>query len=294
MLVLRRVLESLRTYDTKGLFFITGHMAEKLESFPVIVNLLNEHEIGYHSSSHSVHPTIFEFTDVENYEQAYETSLQRETSHINPYTGEVEGKGGILALKKLFHGKQIRAFRAPGCCWTTPHTQAMRALGITFDFSANLSSVPVNYRGINFYPSAVLGDWRGGISEYRVLSQSLARRKVSVIDMHPSLLANKDEWDAIYWPQNPKQIVPPQSRNPDEIRRLLHKFDLLLRQTAGLRKLNLIEIDPILQESNEELTFTQSDVENYYQQSIRWALRYYSYRPKYLHHHFFRFFTIDA
>jgi hypothetical protein len=277
----------------KGLFFITGHMAERLESFPAIVDLLNGHEIGYHSSSHSVHPTIFEFTDVEDYEQAYENSLQRETSHINPITGRAEREGGILVLKKLFHGKQIRAFRAPGCCWTTPHTEAMRTLGITFDFSADLSLAPVSFKGINFYPSSVLGDWKGKMLEYRILSLSLARRKFSVIDVHTSLLANKDEWDAIYWPQNPKQIVPPQTRSPDEIRQLQHNFDLLLRQIAELRKLGLVKTDPILEESSEELTFTRSDVENYYQQSVRWALRY-GYRPKYLHRHFFRFFEIDA
>jgi peptidoglycan/xylan/chitin deacetylase (PgdA/CDA1 family) len=292
--VLRRILESLRTYHIKGVFFITGHMAEKLESFPVIVDLLNRHEIGYHSSSHSVHPTIFEFTDVEDYKEAYETSLKRETSHINPCTGIVEGEGGIVALKKLFPGKEIRAFRAPGWCWTTPHVEAMRTLGVTFDFSADLSLARVSYKGITFYPYPVLGNWRGRVSEYRVLSLSLARRKLSVIDVHPSMLVNKDDWDAIYWSQNPKQIIPPQPRSPDEIGQLLHNFDLLLRQTAELRKLGLIKTDPVLEESSEELKFTQSDVEHYYQQSVEWAVRYYSYRPKYLHRHFLRFFSVDA
>jgi hypothetical protein len=267
-------------------------MAERLESFPVIVDLLRGHEIGYHSSSHSVHPTIFEFTDVEDYEQAYETSLQRETSHINPYTGKAEREGGILALKKLFPEKQIKAFRAPGCCWTPPHTEAMRTLGITFDFSAGPCFRPVNYKGITFYPRAVRGDWRGGMLEYRVLSLSLARRKISVIGLHPSLLVNKDDWDAIYWPQNPKQIVPPRKRGSGEMRHLLHNFDLLLMQTAKLRKLGLIKTDPILEESREELMFTPSDVENYYQQSIRWPLTH-NYRPRYLHRHFFRFFTVN-
>ncbi len=74
-------------------------MAEKLSDFPDTVELLSEHQIGYHSSSHSIHPTLFEFTDVESYEEAYQTSLIRETAHINPLTGEIEGSGGIQALQ---------------------------------------------------------------------------------------------------------------------------------------------------------------------------------------------------
>ena len=118
-------------------------MAEKLSSFPDTVELLCEHQIGYHSSSHSIHPTLFEFTDVESYEEAYQTSIIRETAHINPVTGEVEGSGGIQALRRLFPKKQIDSFRAPGYCWTPPHLDAMKTLGIKYDFSTNISIAPV-------------------------------------------------------------------------------------------------------------------------------------------------------
>ncbi|MFX1521737.1 MAG: polysaccharide deacetylase family protein [Promethearchaeota archaeon] len=110
--ILRSILEGLRKYDLKAIFFITGHMAEKLEDFDEVVELLSEHEIGYHSSSHSVHPTIFEYTDLADYNEAFRISLERETAHINPLTGEIEGKGGIFSLRTLFHKKQIRLFRS--------------------------------------------------------------------------------------------------------------------------------------------------------------------------------------
>jgi hypothetical protein len=290
--VLRRILESLRRHDLEGLFFITGHMAERLGSFPAIVDSLREHQIGYHSSGHSVHPTIFEFTDVENYEQAYKNSLQRETSHINPLNGEIEGEGGILTLRKLFPGKEIRAFRAPGHCWTPPHTEAMRTLGLTFDFSTSLSSAPAKFKGITFYPRSSLGHWEGRVSEYCVLSLSLARKELTVVSVHPSLLVNKDEWDAIYWPVNPPQIVPPQPRSLDETNQLLRNFDLLLRRIEKLRKLYLVEPSPILKETSKGLMFTRSDVEQCYQQSMRWATRY-KYKPKFAFDHFVRFFKTN-
>ena len=293
MWVLHRILEDLRKYDLEALFFITGHMTEKLENFPAVVDLLSEHQIGYHSSSHTVHPTIFEFTDVEDYEQAYKTSLQRETSHINPLTGEIEGKGGILALKRLFHGKHVKAFRAPGHCWTPPHTEAMRTLGITFDFSANISSKPANFKGIDFYPHPIMAQWEGRLSQYRVLSISLARKKLSILTVHPSLLVNKNDWDSIYWGRNPKQLIPPTFRSPEEIKKLLHNFNSLLGQIVKLQKAHLIETRPIFEESKKDLVVTRSHVEKCYRQSMMWALKQ-NYRPKYLLSHFLKFFEVSV
>lgn len=102
---LHNILEQLKKYEITAFFFITGNMAEKLSNFPATVNLLREHQIGYHSSGHSIHPTIFEFTDVKSYDQAYQNSLIRETAHINPLTGAIEGSGGVKALRTLFPEK---------------------------------------------------------------------------------------------------------------------------------------------------------------------------------------------
>ena len=100
---LRFTLKILSKYKLKAIFFITGYMAEKISNFPEIIDLLKKHEIGYHSTSHSVHPIIPEYTDVKNYKKAYEISLKRETSHINPLTGKIENEGGIYLLQDLFH-----------------------------------------------------------------------------------------------------------------------------------------------------------------------------------------------
>jgi len=61
--------------------------------------MMKEHEIGYHSSGHSVHPNIPEFTDVEEYTRAYEISLLRETAHIDPLSGILDGPGDFELFK---------------------------------------------------------------------------------------------------------------------------------------------------------------------------------------------------
>jgi hypothetical protein len=267
-------------------------MAEKLRNFPLIVDLLNEHQIGYHSSSHSVHPTIYEFTDIPNYEEAYRISIQRETAHINPLTGELEGKGGIYVLRELFPKKRITAFRAPGHCWSPPHLEALKSLGIRFDFSTNVSSMPVDYKEITFYPYPIIGHWCGKLSEHVILWASLLRGKTSIITLHPSLLVNQNEWDSIYWTCNPKKLVQPCARKREETKSLFRKFNSLLNQIRKLQKTGLIEVTPNLERSNRELTVSKINVEKCYQTSLRWAINQ-NYKPKFLRHHFFRFFNLD-
>jgi len=290
---LRIVLEMLDKYNFKTIFFITGHMAEKLEKFPNIVQLLNEHEIGYHSSSHSVRPAIFEFTDIEDYEKAYQISLERETSHINPLTGKIEGKGGIYSVKNLFPKKQIIAYRAPGCCWSPPHTQALQDLGIQFDFSSKLSSIPVFYGGLTFYPYPIIAQWSGKISDYRVFLLSAFKNEVTVIGLHPSLFTNLNEWDYDYWNGNPKQSIPPCPRKADEIKSLFHSFDFFLKQIKWLEKLKLIEVSLNLKKSEKNLTVTKETVEKCYEGSIRWAKRFFNYEPKFFQNHFYKFFNLS-
>jgi peptidoglycan/xylan/chitin deacetylase (PgdA/CDA1 family) len=289
---LGRILEMLKKHEMDALFFLTGHMAERLRNFDMIIDSLKEHQIGYHSSSHSVHPTIFEFTDVPQYDEAYRASLERETSHVNPLSGEIEGKGGIRALRELFPEKQIKSFRAPGLCWTPPHSEALRTLGLSFDFSAGISAAPVKFKGITFYPRPSIGDWQGTLSEYRILLMALVRRKHVVITSHPSLIANKDEWDSIFRISNPQKLVPPTSRSHEEVRRRLRNLDLFLNDIAKLQKMQIVEITPKLETCDRTISMNKSDVEECYKKSMHWAFKQ-NYKPKFLLSHFFRFFKID-
>jgi len=290
--ILDKILEALKNRDLKALFFITGHMAEKLRDFPQTVDLLSEHQIGYHSSSHSVHPTIFEFTDVDDYRKAYEVSLERETSHINPLTGKIEGRAGIYALREIFPKKQITAFRAPGNCWSPPHEEALKSLGIYYDFSANISKKPVNFKGITFYPYPLFGHLEGISADNRTLLLSL-RHEVSVINIHPSLLVNQREWDAIYYKLNPSKLIEPPTKSSTQIRSLLKEFNLLLKEISYLQKIKLIEVTPQLKKAETELAPSKDKVEKYYQTSIRWALKQ-GYKPKYIRQHFLKFFEINT
>jgi hypothetical protein len=290
-IALHAIIELLNKYDFIGIFFITGYVAEKLENYPKIVDLLEEHEIGYHSSGHSVHPTIFEFTDVKSYKKAYEISLVRETSHINPLNGQIEGKGGIFNLQKLFPSKKILSYRAPGHCWSPPYTEALRDLGIKFDFSSNLSRKPIQHKGLTFYPYDIIAQWDNKIYDHYLFWLTFTRSDHIVIGLHPSLFFTYDGWDSIYHKGNPVQISPPKPRKISETKILLRSFDLFLKQIKSLEKLKLAKVisQPVM--SKETMNFTIEIIEKSYARSMRWARNVFGYTPRYLKDHFYTFFN---
>jgi peptidoglycan/xylan/chitin deacetylase (PgdA/CDA1 family) len=296
---LHNILKLLKKYELVGLFFITGNMAEKLSTFPETVDLLNEHQIGYHSSSHSIHPTLFEYTDVESYEEAIQTSLIRETAHINPLTGQIEGSGGIRALQALFPKKQIIAFRAPGYCWTPPFLDAMKNLGVIYDFSTNISIDPIIFHGITFYPFTILvSSWQGGIREHLLIQRCAMKREISVLTIHPSTMVNKLDWDLIYYRKgnslkiNPENLAQPPARSPEDIKSKYYRFERLLKQLSTLQKFHLLKVTPELKTANKILHPNLVDLENCYKFSINWAEGF-EYKPRFLHEHFKRFFEAN-
>jgi hypothetical protein len=288
---LYKVLEILQKYELKAMFFITGHMAEKLSNYPHIIEMLKKHEIGFHSSSHSVRPTIPEYTDLKNYKEAYEISLQRETSHINPLTGEIEGEGGILFLQELFHPEKIQAFRAPGMCWTPPHLEALRDLGIKYDFSSNITkSEPIYYKGIIFYPYTFIQQWNGTVYDYECLFYSILKNEISVFDLHPTLFVNQVEWDSIYYKGNPKTLLMVPKRSQDETALLFRNFELLIKRIKLLEKIGIIDTAPSFNAQSKSLALTVQQVSDCYKTSMRWAVKRFNYRPKFIKNHFYEFF----
>lgn len=283
-----KTLDLLEEKGFKGFFFLTGIIAERVRRYPYIVKRLARHEIGYHSSSH-VRPTITEYTDVASYEEAVAISLKRETSRIDPETGQIEDKGGILALRKTFPRNDIRCFRAPFLAWSPPHLEALKRLGIMFDFSSSISDDPVSFRGIEFYPYPIPIDGvvrtfvHKGSDGFFVqpITSTLLRRKVTVLLMHPSNLPVKNPF-----------------ARADRIKvggKVRTKFvisfqRLLLDRIHFLQKANLIEVTSTLSEKWQALRPEKIDVERIYQVSVQGVTYLFNYNSRFVLSHFMRFF----
>lgn len=290
---LHTMLRMLNKHKLRGLFFITGHVAEKLGDFSELSDLLNDHEIGFHSSGHSVRPIIAEYADVESYQQAYSVSFERETAHINPLTGKVEGEGGIYSLQDLFCPKKIEAYRAPGMSWTPPHLEALVDLGVKYDFSSSIAtSEPAQYKKVTFYPTTFTQKWDGNLSEYVYLFRKIFRNNVAILDLHPSLFVNQDDWDSIYHKGNPRALQRIAERPVKEAASLFARFEELLKIISAFQRTGLMEVDPCLGASTKDLVLSEDNVEKCYRNSVGWPRRYFHYNPRFIHDHFQEFFEI--
>ena len=286
---LQHILELMGQRHQKGLFFITGHMAEKLARFPQIVDLLDEHEIGYHSTSHSVHPTIFEYTDVRSYQEAFKTSLGREVAHINPLSGAIEGRGGIEALRALFPRKKIESFRAPGFSWSPPHLEALTRLGIKYDLSTSIADVPVRYEDVTFLPFPSFID----SVPIRSFLRTVLRREVTVVDFHPNFFVNEDWWDSIFFSKtNPDKLCGVAPRRADHVRSMFRKFSLLLRIAGSLNKTKIVESCNEVTDSETELDSASIDVESVHRMIASWPKKRFNYEPKFIRSHLSHFFKL--
>jgi len=287
---LHAVLLLLAKYKLRALFFITGQIAEELASYAEILELLRGHQIGYHSSSHSVRPTILEYTDVEDYEEAKSISLKRECSHIDPLTGEIQGEGGIHVMRSLFRNGVVEAFRAPDYCWTPPHLEALRDLGIKYDFSSQMSKEPVDFRGITFYPYPICHNWTGNYL-FRDLLFSLLKRKTIVVNFHDWYFVDAQPWNYFYSNGNPEKLHQVEARKQDETRRMFLAFELFLKILKVVQDLNLARITPKLERSLTSLNTEQIDPKKACMTMARWHKDNYGYFPANLGQHFERFFS---
>jgi hypothetical protein len=292
------VLKLLEEYNLRGLFFITGNVVEKICTDFTILKLLEKHEIGFHSSSHSVKPRIFEYTDVPDYEQAVKISMIRETSKINPFSGKVMGNGGILSLRKLFPKKRIESFRAPFDYFSPPHIEALKKLGFRFIFSGDFSRNPVSYKNLTFFPKAVFIDDLVSkllqVNYQRRLSINLTflrvfNTKSLVFALHPCQMVYDVAKSLDVYLKNPMHPLRLKRKNSLKFTLNLHIFRLFLSELCKLQKRGLIKVTPKLKESKTPLQPKRADIERNFNFCLS-VTRLFGYKPKFLLSHFNHFF----
>jgi len=290
---LKMVVELLEKNDFRGIFFITGSAAERIRKHSGLVEHLSRHEVGYHSASHSVKPRIFEYTDITSYEEAVASSFEREKSHINLENGQVDGNGGIMSLRQTFPHNSITCFRAPFLAWSPPHLEALRKLGIVFDFSSDISRQPLTFRGITFYPSPLVIDGVEATFVHRgpedifpkPLVNIFLQRAVTVLLMHPSSLISTKS----FVKNGESHVVAGDMKT-----KLVFSFlRLLFDWMRFLQEANFIEVTSSLSENWEPLNVEKVDVERIYQASVRAPKRLFNSDPKFIRSHYVRFFGQD-
>jgi len=290
---LDRILNLLCEFSFPGFFFITGDMAEKLSLHPDIVEKLTAHEIGFHTSSHSTRPMLTEYTDIPDYDEAVDVSIERDTSKIDYWSGEIRGVGGLNALKDLFPGKEITAYRGPGYSWSGPHMEALSRLGIEFDFTAQFGDTKVLHRGLTFHPEPI--EYLENLTKKNIqdVVEKTKNADVSILSLHPNQYAVAGFWDTIFYKGNPEVLTQQTPLADTEAERRFSLLSDFLKELQILEETEVIEIQDKLKRAKEKISPDDLDLENVYDMSIWWPKEYFSYEPTHLRGHFLRYMGVQ-
>ncbi len=298
--ILMAILRKLRRNKLRGLFFLPGSVAWTVQKHPELMAALQPHEIGYHYSTHSMRPLIFEFTDIPNYNAAIEVSIEKETQLSRSGVAKnVQGKG-LLAFQEMFPEWNIVSFRAPFMSWSPPHLEALQSLGISYDFSSSVTDRPFYYRGVMFYPPAlpldgipnIVGFWgksplnaKNGGSKLNLTLPTILRGSCTVLSLHPARLVFKTRRN--YLKKDSKNI----ERGSLDVAIRLCVIELTFRMLNILQRMKLIAVTPSLKIEKE--TIPEFNLKEAYNRSAYAARKLFHYDPRFLYSHFKRFFDLS-
>ena len=254
----------LREEGIRGCFNIIGLLPDVLKSWgrDDIFEALKYHEIDFHSHAHSIHPTINEYTDKENYYEALAKFISDE-------------RAGMEKVQIAFERKSLPAACIPGNCTSYVAHYGYEQLGFKF-FSGDDIYDKVNYRPVYncntislHYARALDGVLfrvknQAEIDDF--INQTARGKDTMVFFHHPQRAYCKSFWDGDNFNKKntPKESwIKSEIHDTEDTERFYKNFRALacaLRDDPSFHILTYSELAEKIQE--EERIITPSDLSN--------------------------------
>lgn len=223
--------EILREAGVKGCFFVVGLLAKQLENWgrTDVLEALKHHEVASHSYGHTMHPTINEYTDIEDFEEAKREVLRQETE-------------AVQMIQHAFDVDEIYAACPPGNqkSYVAMYTYAEMGFPIYADtYCDTVDGQGVYYCNIfhTLYTYAMEQlFFTCGEAEIRELLDEMAKNQRAIIYTHPNICMFEEFWDVVnYYKKNHYEFGKwqPCTRRPKEV---TEKFYENLRTLVRLLK----------------------------------------------------------
>lgn len=221
--------EMLRAEGIRGCFCIVGLLARQLAAWgrTDVLEALKYHEIDFHTYGHTLHPTIAEYTDCEDFTQAYNEVMRQETEGL-AYVKAATGVNHVFAAVPPGADKSYVAMYAyadlgiPCYCDTFADTRNSR--GAYFCNALHMAYTE-SYEHIH----------KHHLVDDPAFYDRLAQLDNVIIYNHPNRLRYSDFWDLYnyrgenkhpfgQWEEAPR--IPEEERLAflDDIRRLIRKL----------------------------------------------------------------------
>ncbi|MBQ9543561.1 MAG: hypothetical protein IJV00_00375 [Clostridia bacterium] len=245
--------ELLRKYGVRGNFNVVGYLAREWirNGRMDVPEALKHHDVGFHSLRHSYHPTICEYTDLENYEEAKKLLLEY----------ECEGIGMVKAAT----GKQSFEFACPpgiSTSYVAMYEYARMGIplyiGSVFEFKDGRSvhfcnALHTNY---DFYIENLFYEdrffkWRGEKIPYdpKTFLDHIASMKRVILATHPTRAYHSTFWDLVNYNgenKHPMYEWEPTPLNPPETTKLFFdEFETLIRALQADGRFEIKHMDQL-------------------------------------------------
>ncbi|MBO5746535.1 MAG: polysaccharide deacetylase family protein, partial [Clostridia bacterium] len=225
---IKEIADILTRNDVKGCFNVVGWLAKLLKEMgrDDVIEAVKRHEIDSHSLKHSWHPTINEYTDIEDIEEAIGRFVKEESENI-------------AILKEIFGVDSIPAWCPPGNSTSYAGHYGCERLGFKAYCGDELTD-RVRFRPINFCNlvcTRYSHDLVATLLELKDedipnLLDELAKAEYVTWANHPQEFIHTAFWDGINLrgKNRPKEEWEPSpERTKDETDGLFKKFELLVQ-----------------------------------------------------------------
>ncbi len=266
----KRVAETLTHAGIRGTFKIVGEKARVLDQRgrSDVIAALKQHEIGYHSNTHSVQPTIAVYLQHAGWDDGIAEFYRREQS-------------GVADLKRIF-GVTPSCYGQPGAAWAPQAYPALTKLGIGMYLDeadhVGIEDQPFYFGGLlNVFKmrsmlvrmeltGAGLADGKAAFTKAYEALRAKGGGTISIY-YHPNEWVQTEFWDAVNFSggANPprSQWRPPGTRPPAETEAAFRDFAAFLefmKTQPAVQFVTASDLMRIYEDAARARTFTRDDL----------------------------------
>ncbi len=257
----------LKDEGVRACYNMVGLLAKQLIAWGRfdVLDALKYHEIDFHSLDHSIHPTLVEYTDIEDYDAAHDMIVRKESEGM----GMVRAATGVTDFKAA----------VPPCSNASYVVQYFYAESGIKVYSGGYAYMP---KGDNLWMFDMLQteynatlEWYLFRDEFNVESfmDMVAQRKRFVICNHPNRITHDEYWDMVNYNRENKHPWgewEEAKRHTDyEILRFYERLRLLVQRMKAARnedgspRFKFVTYGDIIESVSRERVVSRSDMAVY-------------------------------
>jgi peptidoglycan/xylan/chitin deacetylase (PgdA/CDA1 family) len=233
----KRIAAFLTEQGIRATFKVVGEKARELErrNRRDVIGALSQHEIGYHSNTHSQHPTVAEYESTLNWQTGAEEFTRRE-------------RQGFDRVKRIFD-ETPSCYGQPGAAWAPQAYAALKDWGVRVYLDdgkqLGLDGRPFWYGGLlNIFnirdgnqlrPDATwsnLSDAKANFQDIHMRLNSKRQGGLISLYFHPCEFVHREFWDAVNFAHgsNPPrdEWKQPPLKSPEESEKAFQYFQDLV------------------------------------------------------------------